>query len=161
MSHPLQTHSMFHPCIQQHMDFLCFLTFLSHARRLIFGTEILIRANIKALNDCVLVISTPHTHTHTRLMALCPGLPRWAGTTKVKPIWILQEQETVSGSGISWAICKSAPRSRQITTPVLHRSVFLQAGCPSCCPTNELQHWRHMISTSFNIKQKTTSNSTA
>ena len=65
MSHPLQTHSMFHPCIQQHMDFLCFLTFLSHARRLIFGTEILMRANIKALNDCVLVISTPHTHTHT------------------------------------------------------------------------------------------------
>jgi len=22
-----------------------------------------------------------NTHTHTRLMALCPGLPRWAGTT--------------------------------------------------------------------------------
>jgi len=29
-----------------------------------------------------------HTHTHTRLMALFPGLPRWAGTRKVKPIWI-------------------------------------------------------------------------
>jgi len=42
----------------------------------------------------------------------------------VKPIWILLEQETVSGSGISWAICKSAPRSRQITTPVPHHSVF-------------------------------------
>ena len=26
----------------------------------------------------------------------------------------------MSGSGISWAICKSAPRSRQITTPVPH-----------------------------------------
>ena len=39
------------------------------------------------------------THTHTRLMALFPGLPRWAGTRKVKPIWILQKQETVSGSG--------------------------------------------------------------
>ena len=52
-------------------------------------------------------------NTHTRLTALCPGLPRWAGTRKVKPIWILLKQETVSGSGISWAICKSAPRSRQ------------------------------------------------
>ena len=31
-------------------------------------------------------------------------------------MWILLKQETVSGSGISWAICKSAPRSRQITT---------------------------------------------
>jgi len=29
-----------------------------------------------------------------------------------------------------------ASRSRQITMPVLHHSkVFLQAGCPSCCPT--------------------------
>jgi len=33
---------------------------------------------------------------------------------KVKPILILLKQETVSGSGISWAICKSALRSRQI-----------------------------------------------
>ena len=30
----------------------------------------------------------------------------------------------MSGSGISWAICKSAPRSRQITTPVPHHSFF-------------------------------------
>ena len=53
-----------------------------------------------------------------------PGLPRWAGTRKVKPIWILLKQETVSSSGISWAMCKSAPRSRQITTPAPHHSVF-------------------------------------
>ena len=53
--------------------------------------------------------------THTRLTALCPGLPGWAGTRKVNPIWILLKQETVSGSGISWAICKSASRSRHIT----------------------------------------------
>ena len=64
------------------------------------------------------------THTHTRLTALCPGLPGWAGTRKVKPIWILLKQETVSGSGISWAVCKSAPRSRQITMPAPHHSVF-------------------------------------
>ena len=76
------------------------------------------------------------THTHTRLTALFLGLPRWASTRKVKPTWILLKQETVSGSGISWAICKSALRSRQITTPVPHHSSFLQAGCPSCRPTN-------------------------
>ena len=45
----------------------------------------------------------------------------------------------MSGSGISWAICKSAPRSRQITTPAPHHSVFLQAGCPSCHPTNSVK----------------------
>ena len=78
-------------------------------------------------------------NTHTRLTALFPGLPGWAGTRKVKPIWILLEQETVSGSDISWAICKSAPRSRQITMPVPHHSSFLQAGCPSCRPTNSVK----------------------
>jgi len=72
-------------------------------------------------------------------MALFPGLPGWTGTRKVKPIWILLKQETVSGSGISWAICKSAPRSRQITMPVPHHSVFLQAGCSSCRPTNSVE----------------------
>ena len=65
-----------------------------------------------------------HTHTHTGLTVLCPGLPEWAGTRKVKPIWILLKQETVSGSGISWTICKSAPCSTQITTPATHHSVF-------------------------------------
>ena len=35
-------------------------------------------------------------HTHTRLMALCPVLPGWAGNRKAKPIWILLKQETVS-----------------------------------------------------------------
>ena len=69
-------------------------------------------------------LSSYTTHTHTRLTAPFPGLPGWAGTRKVKPIWILLKQETVSGSGISWAICKSAPRSIQTTTPAPHRSVF-------------------------------------
>jgi len=63
-------------------------------------------------------------HTHTRLTAFFPGLPGSAGTRKVKPIWILLKQETVSGSGISWVICKSASCSRQITTPAPHHSVF-------------------------------------
>jgi len=49
------------------------------------------------------------------------------------------KQETVSGSGISWAICKSARSSRQITMPAPHHSVFLQAGCPSCHPTNSVK----------------------
>jgi len=44
---------------------------------------------------------------------------------KGKPFWILLEQEMMGGSGISGTICKSfAPRSRQITMPVPHHSVF-------------------------------------
>ena len=45
----------------------------------------------------------------------------------------------MSGNGINWAICKSASRSRQITMPAPHHSSFLQAGCPSCRPTNSVK----------------------
>ena len=73
-----------------------------------------------------------------------PGLPRWAGTRKVKPIWILLKQETMSGSGISRAICKSAPRSRQITTSAPHHSVFYRPDAlPATQPTAS-KHWRHV-----------------
>jgi len=68
-------------------------------------------------------ISLRWTHTHP-FNGPFPGLLRWAGTRKVKAIWSLLKQETVSGGGISWAIYKSAPRSRQITNPAPHLSVF-------------------------------------
>jgi len=41
---------------------------------------------------------------------------------------------TVSGSGISRAICKSASRSRQITTPAPHHSVFYR---PDALPATQ------------------------
>ena len=87
------------------------------------------------------------THTHTRLTVFCPGLPGWFGTRKVKPIWILLKQETVSGSGISWAVCKSASRSRQITVPAPHRSVFFYIldALPAAQPTVS-KHWRQHVS---------------
>jgi len=82
-----------------------------------------------------------HTHSHTRLTALCPGLPEWTGTRKVKPICILLKQETVSGIGISWAICKCASRSRQITTPVLHHSFFYRPDALPAAQTTASIHW--------------------
>jgi len=86
-----------------------------------------------------------HTHTHTRLMALLPELPRWTGTRKGKPIWILLKHETVSGSGISWAMCKSPPRSRQITTPAPHHSVFYRPGALLAAQPTVSKHWRQYI----------------
>ena len=73
-------------------------------------------------------------------MAHFPGLPGSAGTRKVKPIWILLKQETVSGSGISWAICRSATRSRQITTPAPHHSVFFTGQMPFLSPNQQCQN---------------------
>ena len=89
-------------------------------------------------------------HTHTRLKALCLGLPGWASTRKVKPIWILLKQETVSGSGISWDICKSAHRCRQITMPAPHHSVFYRPDAlPAAQPTVS-KHWRLIITAQTN-----------
>jgi len=67
-------------------------------------------------------LSLPHTHARARLTALFPGLPGWAGTRKVEPIWILLKQETVSGSG------------RQITMPAPHHSLFYR---PDALPPNQ------------------------
>jgi len=78
-----------------------------------------------------------HTQTHTRtcltaLFQVYPGEP----VPEAKPIWILLKQETVRGSGISWVVCKSAPRSRQITTPAPHHSVFYRPDAlPAAQPT--------------------------
>ena len=91
-------------------------------------------------------------HTHTRLMALFPGLPRWASTRKVKPIWILLKQETVSGSGISWTICKSAPCSKQITMPAPHRSVFFIGRMPFLPPNQQCQSTEGKIHTHIRRK---------
>ena len=78
-----------------------------------------------------------HYYTHTRLTALCPGLPGWAGTRKVKPIWILLKQEIVSGSGI-WAICKSALCSRQ--KPCQHPTTqFFTGRMPFLSPNQQHQ----------------------
>ena len=77
-----------------------------------------------------------YTTTHI-LAAIFPGPPRWAATRKVKPIWILLKQETVSGNVISWAIyqhlvCTLLRTDNYASIPP---PSFLQAGCPSCRST--------------------------
>jgi len=90
-------------------------------------------------------------HTHTTILLLFLNM---SGTTqvsryqkgktrKVKTNLDLLEQETVSGSGICWAICKSAPHPTQ---PRQHPTTqFLQAGCPSCRPTNSVKALKEQI----------------
>jgi len=72
------------------------------------------------------------------------GLPRWASTRKIKPKTNLDllEQET-SGSGIRWAISKSAPRSRQIIMPAPNHSVFYRPDAPLAAEPTVYMHWRH------------------
>ena len=91
-----------------------------------------------------------NSNTHMHLTALFPGLHGWAGTRKITPIWIFVKQEIVSGSGISWAICMSAPCSRLITTLAPHYSVFYRPDAlPTAQPTVS-KHWRQDIFNSNN-----------
>jgi len=73
-----------------------------------------------------------HTHTHTFNGPL-------SGTTRVSQY---QEGNTnldftgARDSEWQWAICKSAPHSRQINTPAPHRSVFYRPDAlPAAQPT--------------------------
>jgi len=51
----------------------------------------------------------------------------------------------VSGSGISWAICKSAPRSRQITMPASHHSVFYRPDALLAAQPTASKQWRQWL----------------
>jgi len=78
-------------------------------------------------------------HTHTHLTALCPGLPGWAGTRKVKTNLDFTE---ASDSEWQWhqlghmQVCTSLQADNHARTPPLS---FLQAGCSSCHPTNSVK----------------------
>ena len=82
----------------------------------------------------------PHTHTHTH-----PFNGPFSRTTRVgryqkgKTNLDFTEARDSEWQWHQMGICKSAPRSRQITMPAPHHSVFLQAGCPSCRPTNSVK----------------------
>ena len=101
-----------------------------------------VRRGREGSSDCGrVVIEEQQTNKHP-FNGHFSKLPGWAGTRKVKPLWISLEQETVSGSGIRWTICKSAPSSREITTPATHHLVFYRPDAlPAAQPTAS-KHWR-------------------
>jgi len=78
-----------------------------------------------------------HTHTHT-FDCLLDFVRDYPGEPVPEPIWILLEQETASGSGISWAICKSAPCLRQITMPA-PTTQFFTSRMPFLQPNQQRQ----------------------
>jgi len=90
-----------------------------------------------------------HYHITTivlRLFGILSGTTRASRyqkgkSRKVKTNLDLLQQEIVSGSGVCWAICKSAPGPRQITTPASHHSVFYRPDAlPATQPTAS-KHW--------------------
>jgi len=76
--------------------------------------------------------TTPHCRPMVLLLSIFPFYPHSFPSHSLpvpETVWNLLKQETVSGSGISWAICKSASCCRQITTSMTRAPTtqFLQA----------------------------------
>jgi len=57
----------------------------------------------------------------------------------------LLQQEKVSGNGISWAICKFAPRPREVTTPASHHSVFYRPEALHATQPTASKHFRNIL----------------
>ena len=88
-------------------------------------------------------------YTHTCLPAVFPGLPRWSGTRKVNKSGFYWSKR-MSGSGIRWAICKSAPRSRE--KPCQHPTTqFFTDRMPFLPPNQQRQstegNWQIFLNT--------------
>ena len=97
------------------------------------------------LSLCILVAHNTHTHTHTTVLLLVWNMSgstrvsryQKGKTKKVLTNLDLLEQEIVSGSGICWAICKSAPHPRQ---PRQHSTTrFFTGRMPFLMPNQQRQ----------------------
>ena len=79
-----------------------------------------------------------YQHTHTRLTALCPGLPRWAGKGKINLDFTgARDSEWQWHQLGHMQVCTSLQTDTHASTSLL--KFFLQAGCPSCHPTNSVK----------------------
>jgi len=127
-----------------------FKTFYCHILNvfLLFNV-LLLQKNVTKIvfNDLSLAMLL-NTRTHTRLTALFPGLPSWSSTRKVKTNLDFTEGRD---SELQWyqlgllQVCTSLQTDNHASTPPLS---FLQAGCPSCRPTNSvkaLKGWYAML----------------
>ena len=83
-----------------------------------------------------------HTHMHAQPFNGLFSRTTWVGRyQKDKPFWIVLKQEMM---GWQWhqlnhmqIICTSLQTYNHASTSSLH--IFLQAGCPSCNPTNSIK----------------------
>jgi len=94
--------------------------------------------NIHNMAQHAVIILTANG-TYTRLTAFCLGLPGRAGTRKVKTNLDFTEAKD---SECQWhqlghvQVCTSLQTDNHASNPPLS---FLQAGCPSCRPTNSIK----------------------
>jgi len=115
----LLTHIFFHCCTS------AYITITLLYKQTCFLQIIILTFGHQAGHAHTRTRTRTHTHTHTHLFnGTLSGTTRVSWYQKGKTNLDLLEQKTVRGSGISWVVCKSAPRSWQITMPASHHLVF-------------------------------------
>jgi len=79
----------------------------------------------------------------------CPGLPGWAGTRKVKPIWIYWSKRQWHQLGhLAYANLHLAQTHDHASNSIPPTTkFFLHAGCPSCRSTNNIKALKAKICT--------------
>ena len=103
---------------------------------------------------CLLYVTALPQITHTH-----PFNGRLSGTIRVsqyqkgKTNSDFTEARDSDRSGISWAVCKSAPRSSPITTPVPHYSGF--TGRMQTCQVSRISRETHAFSMSLTLSLRT------
>ena len=110
------------------------------------------KLNPNSVSDLTLYIR--YKYTHTRLTALCPGLPRWAGTRKVKTNLGFTEARD---SEWQWnqlghmQLCISLQTDNHTSTPGF---TPLRSYRPDALPAAQStvsKHWRHVYVTNSRI----------
>jgi len=92
---------------------------------------------LDSITQVQLTVFQDTDNNNTRLTALCPGLPGWAGNRKVKPMWIYWSKRL-------WvAVASAGPYANLHLTQDNHASTpplsFLQVRCHSCHQTNSVK----------------------
>jgi len=82
-------------------------------------------------------VTLSSTSTHNHLMALCPGLPGWAGTRRNCLGFTEAGEDGVAVASTGPYAASPAPDKQ--TCELLITQCFLRAGCSSCHPTNSVK----------------------
>jgi len=121
------SHLLMSSCIQKHThDFFCHFPgshWLSVSKETCRDSEI---------TKCPASHQACYTHTHNHFTALFPGPPGWAGARRELLDSVVQGKID-RGRHTDHLDGRHSIRTNQCPPPASH---FMQAGCPSCHPTN-------------------------
>ena len=110
------------------------IPYVISSRSVTDGTSLSVSKSKLVYSSLIIV----HTHTHP-FNGPMSGITRVTQYQKGKTNLDFIEARDSEWQWHQLGTCKSAPRSRQITMSTPHHSIFLQAGCPSCRPTNSVK----------------------